>query len=241
MPYATVQALLNDVAAYYDDTNALENTLPQSKLLRYLHYCQRTIDEIHNYRSWPWKMASKELSFDDHYAELPMAFANVGPNGMLVGPDNDPWAEISYQDMYYLIKTGRGPTQHLFAQGSELLSLPDPDDEVGTGGQRNAFFRTLVIPNPAAVTGFLLIFETAPPKIDPDADEGDGGLLDAPPLPEQFHHALLMGTVAKLQEAKGDPRDNWRTEYIAALSRQAAIVQPMQSRMRQMPLGPRKW
>lgn len=236
MPYALVDDLLKDVASHYDDTDATAFVLPTSKLNRYLHYVQRTLDEIYNFKPWPWKMAYKTLQFNvspanGREAPVPKDFANVGPNGALFDPRGEPWAEISFRDMIALHASGSGQSNHLFAVGRRQA---DASTAVGDGGVKNADSRGLLIPDPNRTDAFTLFYETSPPK---------AALGAVIPIPESMHNALLLGTVAKLQEGKADPRDIWRAEYVTALSKQVAALMPLTSRMRQMPLttGRRMW
>lgn len=236
MPYALVDDLIKDVASYYDDTDATIYTLPPSKLQRYLHYAQRTVDEIVNFKPWPWKMAHTTLTFNvtpanGYEAVAPADFANVGPNGALMDRTGEPWAEIDYRNMVFLIASGRDASRHWFCIGRRIAST---STAVGDGGVLEGDARGLMIPDRNNTQPFTLFYETSPPKLV---------LGEVVPLPESFHNAALLGTVAKLQEGKGDPRDIWRAEYVAALSKQVALLKPLSSRVAQMPMttGRRSW
>jgi hypothetical protein len=236
VPYGVVEDLLKDVASYYDDVDANTYTLPDSKKNRYLHYAQRTVDEIVNFKPWPWKMAHAPIQFNitpanGHEAEAPPDFANVGPNGALLDSTGEPWAEIDYRNMVFLISAAQQTTRHYFCIGRRIL---DTSTNLGDGGVTGGESRGLLIPDSNNTTIFTLFYETSPPKLV---------LGNAIPLPESFHNTLLLGTVAKLQEGKGDPRDIWRAEYVAALSKQVALLKPLSSRVQQMPLttGRRMW
>lgn len=231
MPYATVDALINDVASFYDDTDATVYTLPTSKLNRYLHYVQRTVDEIHNYKPWPWKMVYKNLTFTARQADLPTDFANIGPNGALFDARGEPWAEIDYRNMVAIIAAGQDVSRHWYCVGRRLASA---SVNIGDGGAKGGEIRALLIPDPNNATTFTLYYETSPPQL---------ALGSAISIPESFHNCVLLGTVAKLQEGKADPRDIWRAEYVAALAKQVAMLMPLASRVKQMPLttGRRMW
>jgi hypothetical protein len=236
VPYALVDDLLRDVASYYDDTDANIYTIPSSKLSRYLHYAQRTIDEIVNYKPWPWKMAYAPVQFNvtpanGREAPLPADFANVGPNGALFDSTGEPWAEIDFRNMVALIAANRNITRHYFCVGRRIASI---STGVGDGGVIEGEERGLLIPDPNNTTTFTLFYETSPPLLT----------LAAPiPIPESMHNCLLLGTVAKLQEGKADPRDIWRAEYVSALAKQVATLMPLASRVKQMPMssGRRMW
>lgn len=236
MPYALVDDLIKDVASFYDDTDATIYTLPPSKLQRYLHYAQRTVDEIINYKPWPWKMAFTPLQFNitppnGREATPPADFANVGPNGALFDSTGEPWAEIDFRNMVSLITANRNVTRHYFCIGRRIASVSTGS---GDGGVAEGDARGIMIPDPNNTTSFTLFYETSPVKL---------ALAGVIPLPESMHNALLLGTVAKLQEGKADPRDIWRAEYVSALAKQVALLMPLASRVKQMPLssGRRMW
>jgi hypothetical protein len=236
VPYALVDDLIRDVASYYDDTDANVYTLPPSKLNRYLHYAQRTTDEIVNYKPWPWKMAYAPIQFNvtpanGREAIPPADFANVGPNGALFDSTGEPWAEIDFRNMVALISANRHITRHYFCVGRRIASV---STGVGDGGVAEGEERGLLIPDPNNLTTFTLFYETSPPLLTLGVEI---------PLPESMHNALLLGTVAKLQEGKADPRDIWRAEYVSALAKQVALLMPLASRVKQMPLssGRRMW
>jgi hypothetical protein len=231
LPYATAQALINDIASHYDDTDATTYTLPASKLARYLHYIQRTVDEIVNYKPWSWKMAFKTINFTAGQSDLPADFANVGPNGALFDSIGEPWAEINFQNMVGMKAAGRHITAHYFCVGRRLAST---SAAIGDGGIVGGDVRALMIPDPANTAAFTIFYETSPPIVV---------ITDPLPVPESFHNAVLLGSVAKLQEGKADPRDIWRAEYVSALAKQVALLTPMSSRVRQMPMssGRRMW
>jgi hypothetical protein len=238
VPYASVDTLIADVASFYDDTNATTYTLPPSKINRYRHYIQRTIDDIYAYKAWPWKMAYKAIQFNvtpanGREAPVPADFANVGPNGALFDSVGEPWAEIDFRNMIAIITANRLGSRHYFCVGRRIESS---SAGIGDGGVLEADARGLLIPDPNNTTTFMLFYETSPPLLPADG-------TDPVPIPEAMHHALLLGTVAKLQEGKADPRDIWRAEYIAALTKQVAALMPMASRVKQMPMssGRRMW
>lgn len=231
MPYASIDDLINDVASYYDDTDAVSIGIPSSKQARYLHYAQRTSDEISNYKPWPWKMAYEDITFTAGEADLPADFANVGPNGALFDPIGEPWAEIDYRNMVAILAAGQQQTRHWFCIGRRQQTT---STGVGDGGALGGEVRAIMIPNVNETRTFKIFYETSPPLLV---------LGTAIPLPESFHNALLLGTVAKLQEGKADPRDIWRAEYVSALAKQVALLMPLASRVKQMPLstGRRMW
>lgn len=238
MPYADIDALIADVAGYYDDTDVLQHVLPASKVARYRHYIQRTIDEIYNYKPWPWKMAYATVQFNitpanGREAPLPADFANVGPNGALFDRTGEPWAEIDYRNMVAIITANRHVTRHYFCIGRRIQTT---SVAVGDGGVLEADARGLLIPDPNNTAEFTLFYETSPPLLS-----SLGNVVI--PIPESMHNCLLLGTVAKLQEGKADPRDIWRAEYVTALAKQVSTMMPLASRTKQMPMssGRRMW
>lgn len=235
MPFADVDSLLIAVASYYDDVDAATYGLPPSKTARYLHYVQRTVNEIYAHKPWPWKMAYAPIQFNitpanGREADVPADFANVGENGALFDPTGEPWTEIEYRNMIAMIAGGRHLTQHFFCVGRRIASASTGSGDGGVG----AADRGLLIPDPNRTDIFTVFYETSPPIVATGASI---------PLPENLHEAVLLGTVAKLQEGKADPRPIWMTQYKEALGKQVAALMPMSSRAQQMPMttGRRMW
>jgi hypothetical protein len=228
MAFSDYADLMTQAASYYDDADVIDTgwVLPVQHQKRIYHYINRAQEEIWYYRPWSWRMARLSVNFYAGAVQLPLNFSNVGPNGLLFGPENDPWAEISFQDMMVLQQRNMRTQDHLFAVGNAQL---DGTDEVAGVP---VTFRKLMIPDPAAIASasFLLLYEmTAPLVTVDDATEEIG-------IPRNFHNALLMGTVAKMQEAKGDARSIWRSDFIATLAKIAAEEEHLTSRPRQMPV-----
>lgn len=238
MGYALADDLINDVAAYYNDTDAINFNLSPATKRRMLFYVQRTVDEIWYYRPWAFKMNYLTVQGADivggAYA-LPFNFATVGSKGGLFEQSNHTlWTEVDFQE--WMVLRQRGNTQqvrwytigNLSAQGEGVVQedppITGPVLGAGTAGQPK---RSLLFPSPTEARTFDLYYEGSPPAVALGAA--------IPTFDEAFHHVILQGTVAKLQEAKGDPRPIFRSEYIAALSKAAAQHQPLTSRMQQMP------
>lgn len=244
MGYATVGDLINDVAAYYNDTDAINYNLSAATKRRLLFYVQRTVDEIWYFRPWAFKMNYLSVQGSDiqngAYA-LPFNFATVGSKGGLFEQVNHTlWTEVDFQE--WMVLRQRGNTQqmrwytigNLSAQGEGVIQEDPPETGpilgIGTAGQPT---RSLLFPSPTEARDFDLYYEGSPPRLG--GTTGTDYTQAIPTFDEAFHHVILQGTVAKLQEAKGDPRPIWRSEYIAALSKAAAQHQPLTSRMQQMP------
>ena len=243
MKFADYDALAREAISYYDDTDVLDSgwTIPTAHLKRVLHYINRAQEEIWYYRPWPWRMANYDFVFTGPgFSPLPENFSNVGPNGLLLDNQGRPWAEISYQDMVVLRKRSTRTQDQLFciADDSKAWDSDFPAAS-GTTGAYSAY-RKLIVPNTQqpfnVVDGggwaplFTLYYEMTAPLVD-------DSLLQFPiGIPNGFHHALLLGTVAKMQEAKGDGRSIWRSDYVATLAKLTAELEALQSRPRQMPV-----
>lgn len=217
--YATVEDLVKELAAWYDDTDTTQYTLPTSKLNRYLHYTQLTLEEIWNYRAWPFKMKSDAISVTAGVGPLPTDFAAFGPNGYLKAQaSSDIWAEAALQDVSVLRTGNKGQNMHVFAVG-----------DTGQGDGTLAVFT----PSTTENGSFDVFYEQVAPTLV---------LSDQVPLPASMHHVLLKGGISKVQEAKGDRRTVYRSEYVAALAKQVAVMMPLASRMNQMPMTVgRRW
>lgn len=237
MPYADIQGLLNELATSYDDVDTDNFTLPTSRLKRYIHCTQLALYEIWNYHPWYFKMAFQDsLVFSSGQLAIPPNFANVGPNGLLCDSIGRKWTEVAFQAMVRLrsMASGANKAARVFCVGT--LS-PGPNSAFGDGGITTAMDRGLIIADNANTLPFTLFYETSPPKIQSLL------LADPIPLPEDFHECLLYGAVAKLQENKNDPRDVWKSNFIAMLGKLVEIHYPLASRMLQMPMtvGGRMW
>ncbi len=223
MPYATVLDLVNDLASFADETDTENYTLPPSRVRRLGHYVQRANDEIWGYRPWDFKYALKaDIAFASGHATMPTNMATVGPAGMFWKPgDNtrEPWAQIHIQDMMAVRVAGRDRHKHWFAIG--LLDQTETTDTQAV--------REIWVPKDEAQV-FSLFYELSPRTFDLDDLTNE-----AVPLPELFHNTLFAGALAKLQDAKGDPKSIWRAEYLATLAKVTANYHVNSSRMEQMP------
>lgn len=244
MGYATVGDLINDVAAYYNDTDAINYNLSAATKRRLLFYVQRTVDEIWYFRPWAFKMNYVVLdTWMNGMAALPFNFATVGPKGGLFEQQNHAlWTEVDFQEWMALRQ--RNVTQghrvytigNISYAGDNIISGDPPEVGPGLGaGTAGQSTRSLMVPDPNEVRTFDLYYEGSPPRVAIDQNGAYDYTLPIPTLDEAFHHVVLSGTAAKLQEAKGDPRPSFRSEYIAALSKAAAQHLALTSRMQQMP------
>jgi hypothetical protein len=223
MPYSTVLGLVNDLASFADETDTTNYTLPPSRVRRLGHYVQRANDEIWGYRPWDFKYAlNPDMAFNNGHALAPQNMATIGDGGMVWSPsDNvrEPWAQIHIQDMMAVRVAGRDRHKRWFAIG--LM-----DQASGSTGQLS---REIWIPKDDPQT-LSIFYEMSPPTFDLNNLDSE-----AVPLPELFHNALFAGALAKLQDAKGDPKTIWRAEYLATLAKVTANYHVSTSRMEQMP------
>lgn len=237
MGYATVMDLIKDVASFYNDTDALNYVLPESTKRRILHYIQRTSDEIWYYRPWNFKMLTESVVPSSGEYALPYNFATIGPKGLLVEDStHNVWYEIDYQEWTVLrSRPAAYSNERKFAIGSSALIPNTQDLGEGTPLEAGAGKRVILFPSVTESRSFTLYFEGAAPKAGWDQNLNQVDYTKALPLSEGFHNALLLGTIAKLQESKGDPRPQYRSEYIAALATATAQHLPLTSRMQQLP------
>jgi hypothetical protein len=245
MGYATVGELINDLASYYNDTDAVNYNLPLTHQRRILHYIQRTTAEIWFYRPWNFRYAQLTgLAPSSGNIELPYNFANVGRDGGLYeeGNNSQPWAEVAMQELMTMRLRPGYTNEHKFCIGYPTV---DPNVAVvGQGGNYTAYQQYLMLPNTNDTKSFTLIYEVSCPRVgwDPDLNgnpvpQPDYDFTLPIPLPETFHNCLLLGSVAKLQESKGDPKSSYKSEFIAALAKMAAQHVALKSRMQQLPMA----
>lgn len=165
---------------------------------------------------------------------LPYNFATVGPKGALYETDkNTPWREVDYQEWANFRQNGQYKTQRAFCIGNNADAVADvPGEGLPSSQMPYTAKATLLFPDPIEAREFTLYYESAPPRA-----AWDGVLNYGQPLPllDGFHNAILLGTIAKLQEGKGDPRPQYRSEYVAAIATAAAQHLPLTSRMQQLP------
>lgn len=241
MGYSTVSDMISDVASFYNDTNALDYVLPEGTKRRILHYIQRSVDEIWYYRPWTFKMMQFGVNPGGiGVASLPFNFATVGPKGMVfeeARPQNGPWREVDYQE-WALMRSNSQYWKHqtycIGGHDTEVVGDPvgegQPSSLLPQGGHQ-----TILFPDPTEARLFLMHYESTPPRAAWDADDDVLDYGQPLPMHEGFHNAILLGTIAKLQEGKGDPRPQYRSEYVAAIATAAAQHLPLTSRMQQLP------
>lgn len=226
MPYASALAVVQDLASFLDETDTGTFTLSTARIKRLGHYVQRAHDDIWQFDpSFPFKYKkSSVLQATNHKITLPTDFANVGQTGMVWNESDgarQPWAEMPLQDMMAVIARGIDVNEKWFSISFE------------------SSVAVLYIPNGGTSYGqFYVFYEVVPPKLDPT--NGTTPLA----LPPIFHDVLFQGSVARLQQAKGDKEAMmYRADYIKGLSRAAASYMPVASRMEQLPMttGSRQW
>lgn len=234
MLFTNYSDLVAKAVSYYDDTDIIDSgwTLPTPHAKRIYHYVNRAQEEIWYYRPWPWRMATMDadaISVSNGVAQMPTNFSNVGPNGLFLDQEGRPWAEIGVQDMVVLRKRQERTRDHLFCVGEDATQYDDGDIGDDAGVRKSG--RYIMVPNTGeTMSGFQVYFEMIAPHVSID------NANDAIGVPPNYHHALLMGTVAKMQEAKGDARSIWRSDFVATLAKMAAENEHLTSRPRQMPV-----
>jgi hypothetical protein len=237
MRFGTYEDLMKELISFYDDVDVIDSgySVPLTHQKRIFHYINRAQEEIWYYRPWPWRMATYDFSVGtpaNGRALLPLNFSNVGPNGLLIGPgEHRPWVEISYQDMVVLRRSALRTKDHLFCIGDDNKQWDaDAPANTGTTGVYSGA-RYLLVPDTSQdFTGFELLYEMTAPTVTYDVRTQAIG------VPAGFHHALMVGSVAKVQEGKGDARSVWRSDFVATLAKLAAELEALQSRPRQMPV-----
>jgi hypothetical protein len=202
--YANVDALIQAVIYYYDDTKDVS----ADRQGRILHYVNRVLEEIWNYRQWNFKYGNYAITFTGGVGQCPDGFEAVGPNGGLYDSVGELWAEAELQEVLHLRQAGT--LDHYYAVGDW-----DTQNE----------YRYIYIPDVNNADTFTLIYNKTAPTLS------SGDLL---PVPPSMHEAVFAGTVMHVQKSKNDERD-WRGDFLRALSRAAIIERPNRSRGLQLP------
>jgi hypothetical protein len=247
--------LISEAISYYDNTLATDAT-NVNRRLRILHSAQLVLDEIYNFKNWPFKNSNINVEVYEGAAYLPYFPAGVpvppmdptgyfypGSFGRLAseGAVQDAsskafYTETTLQEIVALRASGDSHRK-LFALGSETARGTQPTvvpsisswssvTKKWTGG-----FHKLLIPDTTAVGPTLAVaFDMAPPKLADDANE-----ITA--LPYQYQRTVLLaGTIVRMQTAKSDTRQYWEAQYALGIGRMAVNEMPLQSRVVQLPL-----
>lgn len=250
--------LISEAISYYDNTLATDAT-NVNRRLRILHSAQLVLDEIYNFKNWPFKNSTINVEVYEGAAYLPYFPAGVptppldltgyffpGSYGRLAseGAVQDAstkafYTETTLQEIVAL-RAANDSQRKLFAVGSELAKSTQPSQTPSvstwnsttkkwTGG-----FYKLLIPDTSAVGPTLTVsYDMAPPKLADDANE-----ITA--LPYQYQRTVLLaGTIVRMQTAKSDTRQYWEAQYALGMGRMAVNEMPLQSRMFQLPLSQR--
>lgn len=199
--YTTGKQIVDEVLAYYDNTDASTMQNGESRRARILHYLQRTAEDVWFHRSWPFTVESSQRNFTTGISTVPSNFGQISSEGGLFDLNGRAWVEIAHQDMLYLRMRGVRANDHIYSIG-------------GNAGQGTQY---IYLPGTALVTSMYLVYQTRTPTIVDDPF-GEGYL----PFPQPFGEVLLMGTVAKMKGEEGDARQDWKVDYAKALSRVAA-------------------
>lgn len=241
--------LISEAISYYDNTLATDAT-NVNRRLRILHSAQLVLDEIYNYKNWPFKNSTINVDVYEGAAYLPYFPAGVptpplvltgyyypGSFGRLAseGAVQDAstkafYTETTLQEIVAL-RAANDTHRKLFALGSTegpegVITSWDTINMKWTGG-----FYKLLIPDTSAVGPTLTVsYDMAPPKLADDANE-----ITA--LPYQYQRTVLLaGTIVRMQTAKSDTRQYWEAQYALGMGRMAVNEMPLQSRVAQLPL-----
>lgn len=111
----TGEELISTAIQFYDNTLATdaENA---NRRLRVLHYSNMVLDEIWNWRSWPFKFGTDVVSMVAGEGPLPSDFARFGTEGLVYKAPNQFWTEALLADVRVLQARG-DRTERLFAVG----------------------------------------------------------------------------------------------------------------------------
>lgn len=207
--YDDVTDIVDNIKAYYDntETSTLQNSTARNA--RILHYVQRSVEDLwYDPHTWPFTMkVSGSLTMSGGSVALPTDFARVSMEGGVYDINGRPWTEINYQDMLYM------RTRHL-EQSARFYA---------TDGVN------LLIPNTSSAEKYRIIYQMVSPTVTYNTGTDPTG------FPLVFGEALLLGAVTKLKEEEGDARQIWRQDYAKAVAR-AATVWTKRSRPTRMPV-----
>lgn len=206
--YDDVTDIINDILAYYDNTDTSTVHNLSARTARVLHYIQRAADELWFWRAWPFTIKTDTLTMVAGKDTLPTDFARVSYEGGLYDSQGKAWTETDMQSLLYMRARSIEQSSRYYAvDGTYVL-----------------------IPNTGSTETFTLIYQKAAPTLTTGGQNGD-----PTGFPVTFGEALLLGAVIKLKEEEGDARQIWRVDYQRALSRVAGLY-GMQTRARQMPV-----
>lgn len=209
-------SLITAVIGYWDNVDAIDasNTTRRARVLQ---YAQHTVDEVWNYRDWPWKArVDATLSTASGLVEVPTDFGEIGQSGGVYLTDTgDQLAQVDPKAVIDMIQgsatTDQPGCYALFGQGTNgLLQIYVPGDVV-----------------------LLTLYYSASPPVITDAGAPSG--LEYIPL--AYHNTVILaGTAAKAQGSKGDARPDWQAMYQNGLAYMVARERLYKPTVRRMPM-----
>ena len=242
--------LISEAISYYDNTNPSDAGNAQRRL-RVLHAAQMVLEEIYNFKPWPFKRHKATVTTLGGVASLPnypdntfaipagpppgyfppvggpISFGRLGPEGAVVGASNDTWTETTPQE----ITAARAAGDHL----RKIFSISSDYANTGTttawdvDGWKGGLYK-LEIPNLTEAVELTVSFDAAPTVL---ADSSDQIVA----IPFTYHRTVLLaGTISRMQQSKSDTRIFWEKQYLVGLARMAANEMAMQSRVQQLPM-----
>lgn len=207
--------LINEAIAYYDNTLATDATNAQRRL-RVLHSAQLVLEEVYNFKAWPFKYKVGTVVTTAGAGALPADYGRLGPEGSVVDSAKAVWTETTLQEIYALRAGTDQPLIKVFA--------------IGLGSTASTNYNQLVVPDTVASYTFQVGYDRLAPTLTDAATE-------ITVIPKQYHRTVLLaGTVARMQTLKSDVRQFWLGQYAMGLGRMQANEMPMQSRVQQLPL-----
>lgn len=242
--------LINEAISHYDNTNSSDAGNAQRRI-RILHAAQMVLDEVYNFKPWPFKRHKVTVETSAGVASLPnypdgtyttpagpppgyftpvggpVSFGRLGPEGAVVGANNELWVETTPQEITAARAAGDS-LRKIFSISSNYANA-GAATAWDTDGWKGGLYK-LEIPNTTEAITLTVYFDAAPIKLADDANQ----IVAIPP--EYHRTVLLAGTITRMQQAKSDTRIYWEKQYLVGLARMAANQMPMQSRVQQLPM-----
>lgn len=189
--YAATQAIVNDLAKIYDNTDMATVSDATVRQNKYVSILSRVYYELWFRRDWRWTYASTDpLTMSSGSASLPTGFTSIGGHGGLYDSVGNPWRFIAYQDMESLRERSVAVNEKLFSIGPS----------------------TVLIPNTGSSEAFRFVYRTKPAAFSYVSN------TTLAPMPVHFTMALLLGCAAAMKQEEGDPRMDLQLAYARALS-----------------------
>lgn len=242
--------LISDAISYYDNTDSNDAGNAQRRL-RVLHAAQMVLEEVYNFKPWPFKRHKVTVTSSSGVASLPnypdgtytvpagppvgyfapvggaVSFGRLGPEGAVVGANNEMWVETTPQEITAARVAGDS-LRKIFSISSDYAQS-GTTTAWDTNGWKGGLYK-LEIPNTSDAVVLTVYFDSGPvPLVD------NSNQIVA--IPYQYHRTVLLaGTITRMQQAKSDTRIFWEKQHLVGLARMAANEMPMQSRVQQLPM-----